>query len=225
MFCCMIKVTLKIEVDVTLNGTAHTAIGAATGFIAANTFHSSPTETVILVGLGAVSGLMPDLDIDGKLRGKITLSHKVIRLAALFIGILMVFYSFYEGSTVDKWFGIGSGLVIIIVSSLIKQKHMLTITGIGVLAGGISLSEVWLILLGIYIVIASITSHRSYTHSILGVIFFGIIASKLEGSIGIDGVFYACLGGYVSHLMADLKILPFNRRGIKLFLPVSKIEL
>jgi inner membrane protein len=221
----MIKVTLKIEVDVTLNGTAHTAIGAATGFIAANTFHSSPTETMILVGLGAVSGLMPDLDIDGKLRGKITLSHKVIRLAALFIGILMVFYSFYEGSTVDKWFGIGSGLVIIIVSSLIKQKHMLTITGIGVLAGGISLSEVWLILLGIYIVIASITSHRSYTHSILGVIFFGIIASKLEGSIGIDGVFYACLGGYISHLMADLKILPFNRRGIKLFLPVSKIEL
>jgi inner membrane protein len=225
MFCCMIKVTLKIEVDVTLNGTAHTAIGAATGFIAANTFHSSPTETMILVGLGAVSGLMPDLDIDGKLRGKITLSHKVIRLAALFIGILMVFYSFYEGSTVDKWFGIGSGLVIIIVSSLIKQKHMLTITGIGVLAGGISLSEVWLILLGIYIVIASITSHRSYTHSILGVIFFGIIASKLEGSIGINGVFYACLGGYISHLMADLKILPFNRRGIKLFLPVSKIEL
>ncbi|MEH6995525.1 metal-dependent hydrolase [Neobacillus drentensis] len=208
-----------------MNGTAHTAIGAATGFIAANTFHSSPTETIILVGLGAVSGLMPDLDIDGKLRGKITLSHKVIRLTALLIGVLMVFYSFYEGRAVEKWFGIGSGLVIMIVSSLIKQKHMLTITGIGVLIGGISLSEVWLILLGVYVIIASITSHRSYTHSILGVIFFGIIASKLEVSLGIDGVFYACLGGYISHLLADLKILPFNKRGIKLFLPVSKIEL
>lgn len=211
--------------DLTLNGTAHTAIGAATGFIAANTFHSSPTETIILVGLGAVSGLMPDLDIDGKLRGKITLSHKVIRLTALLIGVLMVFYSFYEGRAAEKWFGIGSGLVIMIVSSLIKQKHMLTITGIGVLIGGISLSEVWLILLGVYVIIASITSHRSYTHSILGVIFFGIIASKLEVSLGIDGVFYACLGGYISHLLADLKILPFNKRGIKLFLPVSKIEL
>ena len=208
-----------------MNGTAHTAIGAATGFIAANTFHSSPTETIILVGLGAVSGLMPDLDIDGKLRGKITLSHKVIRLTALLIGVLMVFYSFYEGRATEKWFGIGSGLVIMIVSSLIKQKHMLTITGIGVLVGGISLSEVWLILLGVYVIIASITSHRSYTHSILGVIFFGIIASKLEVSLGIDGVFYACLGGYISHLIADLKILPFNKRGIKLFLPVSKIEL
>jgi inner membrane protein len=221
----MIKVTIKIKVDVTLNGTAHTAIGAATGFITANTFHSSPTETMILVGLGAVSGLMPDLDIDGKLRGKITLSHKVIRLAALLIGILMVFYSFYEGRAVDKWLGIGSGLAIMIISSLIKQKHMLTITGVGVLAGGISLAEVWLILLGVYIVIASVSTHRSYTHSILGVIFFGVLSSKLEGSLGIDGVFYACLGGYISHLMADLKILPFNKRGIKLFLPVSKIEL
>jgi inner membrane protein len=216
---------MKIEVDVTLNGTAHTAIGAATGFIVANTFHSSPTETIILVGLGAVSGLMPDLDIDGKLRGKITLSHKVIRLAALFIGVLMAFYSFYEGKAAEQWFGIGSGLAIMIVSSLIKQKHMLTITGIAVLAGGISLSEVWLILLGVYIVAASITAHRSYTHSILGVIFFGVIASKLEGSLGMDGIFYACLGGYISHLIADLKILPFNKRGIKLFLPVSKIEL
>jgi inner membrane protein len=212
-------------VELTLNGTAHTAIGAATGFIAANTFHSSPPETIILVGLGAVSGLMPDLDIDGKLRGKITLSHKVIRLTALLIGVLMVFYSFYEGRATEKWFGIGSGLVIMIVSSLIKQKHMLTITGIGVLVGGISLSEVWLILLGVYVIIASITSHRSYTHSILGVIFFGIIASKLEVSLGIHGVFYACLGGYISHLLADLKVLPFNKRGIKLFLPVSKIEL
>ncbi|WP_419955467.1 metal-dependent hydrolase [Neobacillus niacini] len=208
-----------------MNGTAHTAIGAATGFVAASTFHSNPTETIILIGLGAVSGLMPDLDIDGKLRGKITLSHKVIRLAALLIGILMVFYSFYEGRAAEQWFGIASGLAIMGISSLIKQKHMLTITGIGVLAGGISLSEVWLILLGVYIVIASISSHRSYTHSILGVIFFGIISSKLEGSLGIDGVFYACLGGYISHLIADLKILPFNRRGIKLFLPLSKIEL
>ncbi|KGM44725.1 metal-dependent hydrolase [Neobacillus niacini] len=208
-----------------MNGTAHTAIGAATGFVAANTFHSNPTETIILVGLGAVSGLMPDLDIDGKLRGKITLSHKVIRLAAVLIGVLMVFYSFYEGRAQEQWFGIASGLAIIGVSSLIKQKHMLTITGIGVLAGGISLSEVWLILLGVYIVIASISSHRSYTHSILGVIFFGVISSKLEGSLGIEGVFYACLGGYISHLIADLKILPFNRRGIKLFLPLSKIEL
>lgn len=207
-----------------MNGTAHAAIGAAAGFIVANTVDSSATETLLFVGLGGISGLMPDLDIDGKLRGKITLSHKVIRAAAQIIGILMIFYSFYEGSSKEKWLGIGIGLGINVVASLIKQKHMLTITGVAVLAGGISLHELWLILLGIYIVIASIVSHRSYTHSILGVIFFGVIASKLELSLKIDGVFYTCLLGYISHLLADLKILPFNKRGVKLFLPFSSKE-
>jgi inner membrane protein len=102
---------------------------------------------------------------------------------------------------------------------------MLTITGIGVIAGGFSLSENWLMLFGIYILIASFVSHRSYTHSILGVIFFGIIASRLEVSLGMDGVFYTCLAGYISHLVADIKLLPFNKRGIKLFLPVSSKEI
>ncbi|MEH7375475.1 MULTISPECIES: metal-dependent hydrolase [Bacillaceae] len=208
-----------------MNGTAHAAIGAATGFIVANTFHTSPSTTLFLVGLGGISGLIPDLDIDGKLRGKITLSHKVIRIVGQLIGILMVFYSFYEGTTREKWIGLGIGMGLMIAASLIKQKHMLTITGIGVIAGGFSLTEIWLILLGIYILIASLVSHRSYTHSILGVVFFGIIASKLERSLGIDGVFYTCLAGYISHLIADFKILPFNKRGIKLFLPVSSKEI
>ncbi len=211
--------------EVELNGTAHAALGAATGFIVANTFNASPSTTLFLVGLGGVSGLIPDLDIDGKLRGKITLSHKVIRTVAQLIGILMIFYSIYEGISTEKWLGIGIGLGMIVVSSMIKQRHMLTITGVGVLMGGFSLQEIWLMLLGIYILIASFVSHRSYTHSILGVAFFGIIASRLEVSIGIDGVFYTCLAGYISHLIADLKILPFNKRGIKLFLPVSSKEL
>jgi inner membrane protein len=208
-----------------VNGTAHAAIGAATGFIVANTFETTPSTTLFLIGLGGISGLIPDLDIDGKLRGKITFSHKVIRTVAQLIGILMVFYSFYEGSTKEKWIGIGIGIVMMVAASFIKQKHMLTITGVGVIAGGFSLSEIWLILLGIYIIIASFVSHRSYTHSILGVLFFGVIASKLELSLDIGGVFYTCLAGYISHLIADFKILPFNKRGIKLFLPVSSKEI
>lgn len=208
-----------------MNGTSHAVIGAATGFIVANTFHTSPSATLLFVGLGSVSGLMPDLDIDGKLREKITLSHKVIRLSAMIIGMIMILYSFFEKTMVDRWLGIGIGCLIVLVASFIKQRHMLTITGIAVLAGGFSLGELWLILLGIYIVIASFTSHRSYTHSVLGTVFFGIIASNFQASIGIDGVFYSCLAGYISHLIADLKILPFNKRGVKLFLPLSSKEL
>lgn len=208
-----------------MNGTAHATIGAATGFIVANTFQANPSTTLFLVGLGGVSGLIPDLDIDGKLRGKITLSHKMVRTVAQLIGMLMIFYSFYEGMNTEKYIGIGIGLAMIAISSSIKQKHMLTITGIGILAGGYSLNETWLMLLGIYILIASFVPHRSYTHSILGVIFFGIIASKLEASLGMEGVYYTCLAGYISHLVADSKFLPFNKRGIRLFLPISSMEI
>ncbi|PLS02404.1 metal-dependent hydrolase [Neobacillus cucumis] len=208
-----------------MNGTSHAVLGSATGFIVANAFQTSPSATLLFVGLGGISGLIPDLDIDGKLRGKITLSHKVIRLSALIIGMLMIVFSYFEKTGVDKWLGGGIGCLIIAVASLIKQKHMLTITGLAVLAGGVSLAELWLILLGIYIIIASFSSHRTYTHSILGVVFFGVIASNFEASLGIQGVYYSCIGGYISHLIADLKILPFNKRGIKLFLPLSSKEL
>ncbi|WP_160725842.1 metal-dependent hydrolase [Bacillus sp. USDA818B3_A] len=208
-----------------MNGTSHAVIGSATGFVVANSFQTSPTATLLFVGLGGISGLIPDLDIDGKLRGKITLSHKVIRLSAMIIGMLMIFYSFYEKTMAERWLGVGIGILIIVAASLIKQKHMLTITGIAVMVGGFSLGELWLILLGIYIVIASFTSHRSYTHSLLGIVFFGIIASNLEASLGIQGIYYTCLCGYISHLIADLKILPFNKRGVKLFLPLSSKEL
>ncbi|WP_249870473.1 metal-dependent hydrolase [Oceanobacillus saliphilus] len=208
-----------------MNGTAHVAIGSAVGFIVATNSGSSPTETFILVGLGAISGLMPDLDVDGKLRNRITFSHKVIQSVAQLIGILMIIYSIFEGSAENRYLGMGIGLAMLILSSFIKQRHMLMITGIGVIAGGISLHEIWLLLLGIYILIASYVSHRSYTHSIIGVIFFGVIASKLEISLGIEGVFQACLAGYISHLIADSKFLLVNRRGIKLFLPFSSVEM
>lgn len=208
-----------------MNGTLHAAVGSATGFVVANSLQTSPTATLLLVGLGGVSGLIPDLDIDGKLRGKITLSHKVIRLSALIIGLMMVIYSFFEKSEIERWLGVGIGLMILLISSLIKQKHMLTITGIAVFVGGFSIDELWVILLGIYIMIASLSSHRSYTHSLVGVVFFGFIASRFESSLGIEGVFYACLGGYISHLIGDLKILPFNKRGVKIFLPLSSKEI
>jgi inner membrane protein len=208
-----------------MKGTAHAAIGAAAGFVVANTGQTDLTTTLLFVGLGSISGLMPDLDIDGKLRNKITLSHEVIQWAAKIIGILFAIYSIYSGNGSEKWIGIAIGVAMFLLSSFIKQRHMLLITGIGVIAGGFSLQESWLVLLGLYFVIASFVSHRSYTHSILGILFYGLIASRLETSIGIDGVFFACLAGYVSHLIFDMKLFPFNKRGIKLFLPFSSKEI
>jgi inner membrane protein len=208
-----------------MKGTAHAAIGAGAGFIVANTGQTDLTTTLILVGLGSISALIPDLDVDGKLRNKITLSHEIIKWAAQIIGILLATFSLYSGNGSEKWIGIAIGVAMFLLSSFIKQRHMLLITGAGVIAGGFSLQESWLVLLGIYFVTASFVSHRSYTHSILGILFFGLIASRFEASIEIDGVFLTCLAGYISHLIFDMKIFPFNKRGIKLFLPFSSKEI
>jgi inner membrane protein len=208
-----------------MNGTGHAAIGAVTGFIIANTGQTDATTTLILVGLGSISGLMPDLDVDGKLRNKITFSHEVIKWIAQIIGILLALYSLNSGNDFERWIGIVIGIAMFLLSSFIKQRHMLLITGAGVIAGGFSLQESWLVLLGIYFVIASFVSHRSYTHSILGVLFYGLISSRFEASIEIDGVFVTCLAGYISHLIFDMKLFPFNKRGIKLFLPFSSKEI
>ncbi|WP_353616289.1 metal-dependent hydrolase [Bacillus sp. es.034] len=201
------------------------AIGAATGFIVANSFGSDPGSTAALIAIGGVSGLMPDLDIDGKLSNKVTFSPKMIRSVAQIIGFLMMVYSYLEGSGKERWLGIGYGAGMMLLTSFITQRRMLMITGIGVTACGWQLNEIWLWLLGIYIFFASFVSHRSYTHSVLGLIYFAIIARYLESSIMIDGVIEACVIGYASHLIADMKFLPFNKRGIKLFLPLSSKEM
>lgn len=207
-----------------MNGTAHATIGAASGFIVANTLQTSPSSTLILVGLGGVSSLVPDLDIDGKLRGKITLPPLLMKSVAQLVGIFMIICGFYNGTDSNSFMKIASGLVILTGASMVQQKHMLILTGICTIITGFSLHEGWLTLLGIYIVTASFVSHRSYTHSILGVIFFAVIAAKLEASVGIAGVYYTCIAGYISHLIADSKRLPFNKRGIQLLFPISSKE-
>ncbi|WP_423406817.1 metal-dependent hydrolase [Heyndrickxia sp. MSNUG] len=207
-----------------LNGTIHTALGAAAGFITANTLQSDPPATLFLVVVGGIAGLLPDVDVDGKLSNKITLSHKMIRLVAQLIGFLMILYSFFEGGSSEKWLGICIGTGMIVLSSFLTQRRMLTVTGVGVLAGGISMQESWLVLLGIYIIIASFVPHRSYTHSIVGTLYFAAIATKFQESIGLEGVFATCMLAYASHLIADMKVLPFNKKGVKFFLPLSSKE-
>ncbi|MFC4024918.1 metal-dependent hydrolase [Oceanobacillus longus] len=205
-----------------MKGTTHALIGTTTGLMTASIYQTDLSSMSLLVAIGTVSGLIPDLDIDGKLSNRITFSKKFLQIVSQSIAIFIIAYSLFTGIGMEKWIGVGAGITIIIISSLIRQRRMLTITGIGVLVGGQSLEENWIWLLGIYIIIASFVSHRSYTHSILGIIFFGVIASSLEKSLVLDGVFVTCILGYISHLIADMKVFPVNKRGIKLFLPFSR---
>jgi len=208
-----------------MNGTAHMLIGAGVGFITSNSYQTDPTGTLVFVGVGAVAGLMPDIDIDGKLTNRITFSHKMVQYIAQLIGFLMMIYSYIEGGGNEKWIGVAIGIGILFLSTKLTQRRMLTVTGVAVLLGGLSLQEPWLLLLGIFIIIASFVPHRSYTHSLLGLVFFGVIAYQFEQSIAIEGVYKVAVAGYASHLIADMKFLPMNRRGVKLLLPLSSKEI
>lgn len=199
-------------------------VGAATGLAVAYSLHTDVTTTMLFMGLGSITGLIPDLDINGKLSNKITFSHKFIQNIVRMMSFLIPIYSYVELSGIGRWLGIGIGVSLYFLTTFITQRLMLTLTGAGVLTTGFYFSENWTILLAIYMIIASVIPHRSYTHSLLGVLFFGVIAFLFEVRMGIHGVFLTCILGYISHLIADMKIFSCNKRGVKLFLPFSKKE-
>lgn len=57
--------------------------------------------------------------------------------------------------------------------------------------------------------------HRTLTHSLLGLIFFGLLLFPLSGPL--PDVFLALVAGYASHLFSDA----LNTRGVPLFWPVG----
>lgn len=208
-----------------MNGTSHAAIGAITGFFIANNYQADPKTTVILVAVGGVTGLVPDLDIGGKLRRRLTIPHTYIRNIARLIGILLTIYSLFQKADTSPYIAGGIGATLFLLASIFKQKHMLMVTAFCVFIGGYLLEENWILLFGVYIFIASVSSHRSYTHSLVALCLFSFIGYLFEQSIGIEGIYYTCLFGYISHLIADSRLLPFNKRGVPLFLPLSQKEI
>ncbi len=154
-----------------MNGTAHLLIGTGIGFAAAVQHSSPPAEAALFITVGAISGLMPDMDVNGRLSNRITFSHQLFKHVAKLIGSLMIIYSFLMEAGSERWLGIGIGTAILLISTRITQRRMLTLTGAGLLLGGISLQELWILLTGVYIIVASFIPHRSYTHSMIGVVF------------------------------------------------------
>lgn len=207
-----------------MNGAAHSAIGAGTGFIIANLNGADPVTTIALISAGTVSALVPDLDIGGKLANKITLSDQLLKGVATLIGALMVTLSLFQGIGSEKWIGMIIGAAIIFFTQKLSQKIMLTLTGISVSAIGLVISKLWVTLIGIYIIGAAFSSHRTYTHSLLGLAFFAYISYLFAVDRNNGLLFYTCTAGYASHLIADMRLLPMNKKGIKLLLPFSKMD-
>ncbi|WP_301107426.1 metal-dependent hydrolase [Sporosarcina sp.] len=212
-----------------MKGTSHLLIGTAAGAVAGYAVQPDIQTALIGAAVGGISGVVPDLDTNGLASNRITLSKKVSKWLMETAGIVILLTLAYQAVTT----GLGReiyiygaiGFLLLIISRLITQRHMLTISGILVLLLGFVLGQSpGILLAGSYIIFASFLPHRSYTHSIIGVVFYAFILKNLYAEWPVNGLIAAGLTGYISHLIADMKILPVNRRGVKWFLPLWKRE-
>ncbi|SEQ71812.1 inner membrane protein [Virgibacillus subterraneus] len=202
-----------------MNGISHATIGSGIG-LAVGIFSSADYVTIGSLTLaGVVAALVPDLDTGGNLAKKISFSHKLLQNVMILTGIIMMIYSWVNGIGVEKLIGVGIGFTVIMISKMVSQKMMLLLTGLGAVSLGIMLSTLWITLSGTYVAAASLLPHRSYTHSLIGLSFFSYIAHLFSLSVPVENIFIVCVLGYISHLIADMKLIPTNKRGIPLLLP------
>jgi inner membrane protein len=72
-------------------------------------------------------------------------------------------------------------------------------------------------LLGILTLLIGISTHRSFTHSLLGLFFVAYIVKIIAYKYNLYPVFLGFTIGYALHLLADF----FTIKGIKLFFPLA----
>ncbi|WP_432357116.1 metal-dependent hydrolase [Sporosarcina sp. UB5] len=212
-----------------MKGSSHAVIGVTAGAIAGYQVQPDLFTVAVSSIVGGVSALVPDLDTNGVASNKITISKNVsqwlMRLVGAGIFIAIAYQFLTTGFTPSILLYGGIGLLLFIASRFITQRRMLTLTGIMVIWLGIVMHQsTGILLAGIYIAIASFLPHRSYTHSLLGLAFYAFILHQLQQEWLIDGILVAGICGYASHLVADMKLLPMNRRGVKLFAPLWNKE-
>lgn len=72
--------------------------------------------------------------------------------------------------------------------------------------------------LGIALIITGFSQHRTFTHSALGLIFFGTAAYFISREFGLNSGYIGFVFGYASHIVADF----VTRAGIPIFYPYDK---
>lgn len=75
----------------------------------------------------------------------------------------------------------------------------------------------YLMLLGLVFILIGISSHRGFTHSIVGFLLSASVVKMGTSNYGLDSLYSGFMVGYVLHLVADF----FTPRGIRLFYPLK----
>lgn len=208
-----------------MKGSSHAVIGAATGVGTAVWLQSTPIETALFACVGAVAALVPDLDVNGKLANKITVEKKWLILFFTAAGLLLALYSYFMLFGLKQATGFMISLGLLLLPRLfIKQRMMLFLTGLLVMYAGWYINETWVLYAGLFILFSSLVSHRTWTHSIIGILFFYLVAAEIARAYPVPGLLAVLVLSYVSHLVADMKMLPANKKGTKFFYPIWKKE-
>ncbi len=208
-----------------MKGSTHAAIGAVSGLGVSIWINAAPLETAILAGVGSVAALVPDLDVNGKLANKITVEKKWLILFFSIAGLFLALYSYFMLIGIKQMSGFLISMGLLLLPRLfIKQRTMLFITGALVLYAGWYIKETWVMYTALFIIFASLVSHRTWTHSIIGVAVFYFVAVEIVKEYPLPGLFMTLLISYISHLIADMKMLPANKKGTKWFYPLWKKE-
>lgn len=208
-----------------MKGSSHAVIGAATGVGTAVWLQSTPIETALFACVGGVAALVPDLDVNGKLANKITVEKKWLILFFTAAGLLLALYSYFMLFGLKQATGFMISLGLLLLPRLfIKQRMMLFLTGLLVMYAGWYINETWVLYAGLFILFSSLVSHRTWTHSIIGILFFYLVAAEIARAYPVPGLLAVLVLSYVSHLVADMRILPANKKGTKFFYPIWKKE-
>src|SRR4051812_26046423 len=98
-----------------MKGSTHAVIGAVSGFGVSVSINAAPLEMVILTGIGSVTALVPDLDVNGKLANKITVEKKWLILFFSIAGLLLAIYSYFMLAGIKQMSGflISMGLLLL----------------------------------------------------------------------------------------------------------------
>jgi len=161
-------------------------------------------KTHMAVGVGAATIMLPSNDIKSILGGT----------ALAVIGSLIVDIDTHK----SKGFIflknlLGCAIILIILGLLVKFKFNINI--FNYITQNKELTKLFpaFVIFLILIVLGSISSHRSFTHSIIGFILFTIPIYMMTGEL-----FKWFAIGYAAHILADI----LNKKEIKILYPIKK---
>jgi len=169
-----------------MTGKTHMSIGAAASAAVLSTVHPTPQKFIIGFTLGIVGALMPDVDIK---TSKISNLGRTI-IAYILVILIIAGFVIYKGNI---HFNLSELKINYRPSAAVQYGSIAIIACIA---------------------FSKFTKHRSFSHSILGLILFYIGFRMI---IGEEMSLYFGVG-FISHIASDL----ITNNGIELMYPVKK---